>query len=632
MEEPFVIPFGRDFAPQKARTTKYGFSAIDEVPLSDLLQNGLEREVSFYTTHTMADFQTIVKDEFYLGNPLLNIIVPCGFIIPSLTANWPKHATAEVDFFKIPEKLWHQFRKYLFIGDSPEAPSYAWHYGTTELRLLRLDLHLKLDPEAFRFLENAFNRYSNNTLPLHLYHLWSYNGTKESMENLGEDGWTRLIEENDQPTKITDVWKDFIVVRRESEWSKVVVGIAGDFHYSDRNIPIREAYPQSEDINGKISAFAEKALTLWKEGRLDYLVMNGDFIDYSSKGTSGAGWSYSPNYENTNWRGFEEAVRILPVLPQVPQGCLFSLTRILPLPFPLPRRPRGENSGLLSNIPVIWNLGDHDRLRYPYPLPTAFESEVSNQGSHYNLHGLSDGEGAELTFPPISRSGERASHVEALRWIFEMGRMQGWPLSMALRVGPTNYNILCLDTGFMKGEFNQEQYPNDPLEGSGLRSESVSALGGAADFNIIVTHAPPVCLPPEDTRHDGGGVFPTSEAIYGTFRDNRQQFLLALANLQEAGKPVLVLSNHVHFGSMYAYRGLSEVETGPIIRNRVARLADRPTLDMHIEPQIFWRYYPCLLITNPPIGPRPTKPERRSGLMVLELGPDGVSKISWEEI
>lgn len=631
MEEPFVLPVGRDFAPQKARRGKYGFLALDEISLSELLQNGLEREISFYTTHTMADFKMIVNDEFYLGNPLFYIKIPCKFTIPSLPANRPKHATVEVDFFKIPEKLWHQFRKSLFIGNLPEEPSY-WQYRTTKLRMLRLDLHLKLGAETFQNVEFAFKEYNHNTMPLHLYHLWSYKGTEERIENTGQDGWVNFIEEKNEPTKIIDSWKDFIIIRRESEPTKLIVGIAGDFHYSDRNTLIQEAYPGSEDINWKISTFAEKAYNLWKEGSLDYLIMNGDYIDYSSKGMSGVTWSCSLSYEKTNWYGFEKTARIYPPFPAVILGWL---PRNLHLPFQLIRwfrELRRRDHCLLSNIPLVWNLGDHDRLRYQYPLPTSFESDVSNQGNHYNLHGLSDREGTDFAFPQTSRSGESASHVEALRWIFEMGRMEGWPLSMTLRVGRTNYNIFCLDTGFMKGGFNEEEYPNNPLKCSGLKNESVSALEGSADFNILITHAPPICLPPDDTRHDEGGVFPASEAVYGTFKDNREQLLHALSNLQELGKPILVISNHVHFSSMYTYRSPSEVETGPSIRNRLVRLAERPTLDNHIEPEVFWRNFPCLLITNPPIGPRTARSEQKSGFMVLELGSNGVSKISFKEI
>jgi hypothetical protein len=188
MKEPFVIPVGRDFAPRQEHRWRCSHTALDEVPLSELQSKGLRREVSIYTTHTLTDYNSICHDVLFLGNPLFEIKIPCQ-LEKTEEAGGGLHRPVLVDFFRISEKLWHSFRPHLFVGSSPDAPWDYWHFGTTELRMLRLDLKLELTPEAFDKLSAAFETYNNNTMPLHLYHRWSYKRTKQ--ETVGDAGTSK---------------------------------------------------------------------------------------------------------------------------------------------------------------------------------------------------------------------------------------------------------------------------------------------------------------------------------------------------------------------------------------------------------------------------------------------------------
>ncbi len=611
LKEPFVLPYGRDFAPRKQHDSKYGHAAVDEIPLAEILENGLRREVSIYTTHTTVDYETILNDKFSLRNPLFDIYIECQ--LHPLPDKPSLHALELHDFYKIPEKLWHMFRYSLFTGNAPEGSSAMWeaHYSSNELRILRLDCELILTSEMFEQLTSAFNKYKNNTIPFHLYHNWDYKTTKQIEEN----GVQYIEEDETIPTE--NVWKDFIIVRKDLEPSSMRIGIASDLHYSEFNDDIKEEYPNCVDINKKIELLAKKVFKLWKAGKLDYLILNGDVIDYLSQTYNVNPFQSPPTYNESNWDGFKNKVKLF---GGGNSGCLVSLF------------PWVKENGLLFNVPVIWNAGDHDRLMSPYPLA----SKQGQAQSHYNFWQLNDGEG--VNFSTSYHTGERSSHVLALRWLYEQGRMEDWPLRILFRVGGKNYRIHLLDTKHMTGEFDNSSFPLKPLNSSGIDPDSISALNEGDsddDFSIIITHSPPVCLSPDDSRLDSDiSIFDSDEGDYGTFNYGREDLLDYFSTKSESNSPVLVISGHVHFRSYYSFNNNS-LKTGSNIGDYINQLnAIGNTL---ISPSIiqqtirnFWNKVSCLLITTPSIGPKPNKEGQSSELLLIELSPHGVSNILWK--
>jgi hypothetical protein len=53
---------------------------------------------------------------------------------------------------------------------------------------------------------------------------------------------------------------------------------------------------------------------------------------------------------------------------------------------------------------------------------------------------------------------------------------------------------------------------------------------------------------------------------------------------------------------------------------------------MHLEPKAFWEHSPALLFTTSPVGPKPLRGGQKAGFLVLHLGADGVSEITFEEV
>jgi hypothetical protein len=640
LDERFVIPVGRDFAPRGKSRIKYGYTALDEVAVEHLLTNGLERTVSILTTHSMVDFDAINEnDQIYLGNPLYNLRIPCT--LSKAEGLETLHRPVLNNFYKISEKLWQSFRPNLFMGTTPEGVNPYWYYQSTELRMLMLTLQVSVGSEQFHSVGSIFQDSEINTLPIHLYHHWSYKPTKEEMI----DG-VNYIEEANTEVPVVNVWKDFIVVTRHAEPDKVTLGVASDFHFSQRNARIGEEYPDSAQINENINGFAKKALGLWKEGKLDYLILNGDFIDYENISNLFAEPEENKPYGATNWRGLEQIARLL---PDVPGGVrfLFSYMRILPLPFPVLKLFRFVDTGLLSNIPVIWNLGDHDRLKTIYSLPTGNLGIVGYNGaeSHYNFNGLDTDEGPQFNVSSY-QTGEKASHVSALRWIYERGRQEDWPLRATFRLGGRNFKIFCLDTRWMKGELTIDpaDYPNqyvthwpppiDPLSCKGIEQQSLDALNDVRedDFVIVLTHAPPVCLAPGDARLGGEETSEvhSDECNYGVFVDNRNTFLQYLSETVGNGRVILVVSSHVHFSSAYFFENIDTVKVGRPVWREIAELND-PTWE-GTSPESFWGRNPCLLLTTPPIGPKPNLVGQSSGFLTLQLDARGVARISFENL
>ena len=66
LEEPFILPVERDFAPRELLRRKYGYMALDEVALANLLDNDLEKVVLFHTTYTIVDYEILKTDRFAL--------------------------------------------------------------------------------------------------------------------------------------------------------------------------------------------------------------------------------------------------------------------------------------------------------------------------------------------------------------------------------------------------------------------------------------------------------------------------------------------------------------------------------------------------------------------------------------
>jgi hypothetical protein len=660
MSDPFVVPVGRDFAP-KTPQGKYGTVALDVVPISQLMEEGLERDVHFFVTHTMVDSKSIAKkDSFFLRNPKFGITIPCEMVEDS--SNRFRRDLAE--FYKISENLWQQFRHTLFYGPGPDKTDFIWFYNTTKLRMLKIEMTLKVDSTSFNGVASLLNRETMNTLPLHLTHYWSYRGTEQSaMEpytGSEQNFYFNTVEEKNTK-KVMNVWKDFIVVTKDNP-RRIVVGIANDFHYATKNDIIHNAVSSSVDINSKVEQFAKKAYDLWRKGQLDYLILNGDMIDHLLKLEEALlTWNVRVHrmkfYDETNWGGFEKTIGLLG--PWKTWSTWWSKA--------------------LSNVPIIWNLGDHDRLVNPYPIcPVYLTHGWTASGvyffeeSHYNFHNLSGSTVTESgVTQPLSTeyalvlaelpyinyaeqymnlswlrgTGIEGSHLEALRFPFERGRMSEWPLWIRFKIGAKDFTIICMDTGHMVGDFTPRKngspdwipiYPKSPLTSAGLDSkfsEYIDTVVKGSDSAIIVTHAPPLCLEPTNGLYEVN-LSPPINGAYGVFKENREAFLAFLKQrvADTDKKPTLVVSGHVHYRSAYVSRSPDDYRTGTEIWDQIIRLNTDQPLSGSMSPTEFWEENPCLLITNGPVGPRPMKKGQTSGFLLLHLEEEGVSKILWEVI
>jgi len=536
MSQPFVYPIGRDFCPrlrleQRSEHGKVSLQyvpaeVVDAVSYHRLLSEGLQRNLSIFTTHTVCTHDLVRKDSFFLENPLIGIKIPCRLGEISYRGGTEKlHRLAKVDYEKIPEKLWHAYRNHLYSGDL-----------RSDLTILILDFALQVKRESLAKLPAAFKKKRFNTLPLHLVHRWTYKNTtrRPTDEETIPPGWAE--EQTDTP--VLNVWKDFVIVTREESVKHITLGVASDFHYSDRNDYVRANYPGAENIHGKLKKFAAKAFGLWERGELDYLVMNGDFVDYAipervpdSGFPPPLNW---PDYDHSNWQRFEEIMGL------------------------------NMASKKLMSIPIIWNAGDHDRLitgsELPLPLGSSTpqnqdELNAKTRSYHYNYYGTGyDDSRAINEHTRIEQSYIHApvSYTGPLRWVYERARIADWPLHINFMVGSRTFRIHILDTGGV--------IPYQSLQA--LRScEGISTLAGSLDtveskdFTVIITHSPPVSVDPADAFFGQQQQFflspESDEATYGSFVEGRDAILKILSDHVKEKRPTLVVSGHVHFREAY---------------------------------------------------------------------------------
>lgn len=607
LTEPFVFPAGREFAPREEQAFKYGRSALDIVLLEDLIAGGLSRHVSFYMTQTVADYAAIYADKFTLRNPLLGIVIPCQVV--QRNDRLALHQPALVNSEAVPQKLWHAFRPRLVVGEPPDKHGSQWPYGTREVRLLRLDLEMSLNRDVFHSLTQIMDTHQFKTMPLHLFHTWSYRPTYEEVV-----AGVRYLRESPDQRLVTSVWKDFIVVVKSRDIESITLGVGSDFHIADRNQVIAETFGESADLHRRVRTFRDLCFKMWWKGKLDFLALNGDLIDYLSLGQAPSTQTYAAaglDYKNTNWDIVAKQLRLDWEDPAgfQPPGCLLWWF------FPW----RYSQKNMLRHVPIMWNAGEHDSLLSPYPLPTQYSESALGydpSSSHYNFANLTAG-AAVPAGPFYGSLGEDTSHIVSRRWLHEQARADKWPVHLSIRVGETNFQIVCLDSGTMKGRLDPP--PLAPNTLTGLDEAGLSSLTEvpAPTVLVILTHAPVVSLPPEDSRHLASlAAVVDEEASYGVFQQGRQDLL---EFLREREGRTLVVSGHVHFRSAYALAANGTIRVGQEIYADLAQIS---------TPE-FWAKHRVLFFTTPAVGPLPRNVDAGYEILLIQFGSNGPMGISW---
>jgi hypothetical protein len=576
MAEPWVLPVARDFVPE---------DGLHEVALAALLEDGLSRRVSFYIAHTMLAHGDIAADKIYLENQF------AGFSahVEPAAVNVNHYRRGAANGLQIPEHLWHSFLPHHLVD-------YQFGVVDSDVELLQLEFEIKIDASAFEPLSLLFQTSPVNTLPLHLYHQWTY---RTAAEESVDGTW---IAQEGAERHVTNVWKDFVVVRREDVRTKLRIAIASDFHHSERNSAIHVQHADSEDIDGNVRSFANAVERQWRKGLLDYLVLNGDMIDYFFPASSYARQPRDLLYAASNWLGFEDLIKLLGWSPW-----------LLYLPFWQLR-----THGLL-NVPILWNVGDHDRRLFSYPLPDSEDAHT-----HYDFYGL-DSESASqanLSFVGSVPTFSAKSNPACLRYVYERSRRSQWPCVCSFQVGRKCIEVYLADTG----PLCDEDVPPDQdalLTCTGRGEELIEQLQrpGKQDFTVIITHSPPVCLPADDDRLDAGGPAPFNprlEGGYGSFKRGRSELIDYLGNKAAAGEPVAVVSGHVHFRSAYWLADQHTGWTGQAVWDALRELRYDIGRTSH-----FWKEHPILLVTTGPVGPKPI----RSGPEVSWLRPRFIRRL-----
>ena len=129
-----------------------------------------------------------------------------------------------------------------------------------------------------------------------------------------------------------------------------------------------------------------------------------------------------------------------------------------------------------------------------------------------------------------------------------------------------------------------------------------------------------MCLRRDDQRHDYEYAnIPLSEANYGIFRGGKEL-------LENLSKSTLVVSSHIHFKSAYTF-GEDQLTTGTKVWDEIEKLNSGES-----QPRWYWQKNPRLLITLPPIGPRPARDGDASGFVLLRLEEDGITNISFQNL
>lgn len=610
LAEPFVYPVGRDFANRDDGRWKYGTTALAITPIHVLLKEGLHRDISFLTTHTISGLAQIREDGFSLRNRAANLQIPC--VVGPRNGQRSLHRPWLEEFQAVPEKLWHALRPWFLVGDPPDRPGGLWYYATRQVRMFRLNLHIDASAEAMAPLEAAFAAGSFNSLSLHLFHSWHYEASRVEMV----DGVQYVTPDGLRP--VTSVWKDFVVVTRHGHPDRVTIAVGGDFHYSSRRETLSEA---TADVPATMRAFRKTCCSRWNNGALDLLVMNGDYVDYL---TPDEAMPYDalhrpPDYVNSNWRGFTQEMRLDAAEDQA-AGCV---ARVFPW--------IGRSRDALQLVPILWNAGEHDSLILPYSAPTAYSQGdlgYDPTSSHYNLDGLGSSAAVAPYYastPYYARTGETATHVVGRRWIHEMARVASWPLWLVLEAGGRAYQIACFDTGTIQGDLAPPPHDVRPVAGLSATSASALDLMSPDRFAIVCTHAPPISLAPDDSRFgECESSFSESEAQYGVFSNHRSAFIAFLRERARGRRPTLVISGHVHFRAQYSISAGGAFTTGTQLDGAIAALTSGV-----MSPSEFWQRHPVVLITTPAIGPGPGMRTGQQVFLNLELGGDGVSRIAW---
>jgi hypothetical protein len=632
LSEPFVYPIGRDYAPRRSLSPdRAPAEALQIAPLDELLSSGLKRQISILATHATFTHADVRNNQFFLWSPFANLSIPCA--LQAVPGRPTLHREETVPYFTVPEKIWFAFRGYAeFLRDIASVS-----LDFRDIALLSLDFEVTASPTALAVLRDAFAKHKFNTLPLHLCHRWRYRPV-ESTVIFTEGGTSRYGYRELGETKVTNVWKDFTVVTRQDDPASLHLAVATDCHFAARNTAIKAKFPDAVDINRRVASFSTKAFDLWRDGKLDYLILNGDSIDFFFADNGNRNQNAFDHYvtadlvhEKSNWNGFASTTGLStpPLNPTV-------VDRIF-------RRHQGR----LFHIPLVLNVGDQDRFVNGYPIPYVLVDPDPTPNLHLNMFGLSGAKSraANLEFNYESEltsghpnyvsggtlSGQLFSHPGCLRWMHETARIDTSARRLAIKAAGRTFQLHFLDSGALTSIVGLGESPL--CDGITQPIAQVSE-GAASDFVIIFTHAPPVCLKPSSSALNSAGTVlnpsdpGTERTDYGSFGAGRSNVIAALAMRFEGGRPSLVVSGHVRFQSAYSLNKLGGVLrylTGTELLSKLQSLSSDSA-------NAFWNEHSCVFLTTAPVGPPSIRAAQRSGFLVLRLDNTGVSKLDWHTV